>query len=163
MADGAVSGGALGSNEAGRLEPAFPGLGVGSIRGAGSQVDYRLVRRSLIGEFKRGRITRQDVCDAHPELLRAARNVGEPTSLTCPICEEAQVALVSYAFGPRLGPAGRCVTNRAELQRLVRAAGGPVTTYVVEVCPNCAWNHLTRAFEVAPPGRTNGRAGSRQR
>jgi tRNA/tmRNA/rRNA uracil-C5-methylase (TrmA/RlmC/RlmD family) len=23
-----------------------------------------------------------------------------------------------------------------------------ITCYVVEVCPGCAWNHLTRAFQV---------------
>jgi hypothetical protein len=24
----------------------------------------------------------------------------------------------------------------------------PVACYVVEVCPECAWNHLTRVFQV---------------
>ena len=128
-------------------------VGIGSIKGADRQVDYRLARRALISEFKKGRIPRHEVCDAHPELLRAARGVGEPTSVECPICEESRVALVSYAFGPRLGPSGRCVTSREELTRYTRAAGGPVKTYVVEVCPACSWNHLTRMFEVEPTRR----------
>jgi len=123
-------------------------VGIGSIKGADGQVDYRLARRALVSEFKRGRIARNDVCDAHPELIRAARNIGEPTSVNCPICEESKVVLVSFAFGPKLGPSGRCVTTKEELMRFVNAADEPVTTYVVEVCPKCSWNHLTRAFEV---------------
>ncbi len=128
-------------------------VGIGSIKGADRQVDYRLARRALISEYRKGRIPRHDVCDAHPELLRAARGVGEATSVECPICEESRVTLVSYVFGPRLGPSGRCVTTREELMRYTRAAGGPVKTYVVEVCPACSWNHLTRMFEVEPPRR----------
>ncbi|HVF13484.1 MAG TPA: DUF5318 family protein, partial [Acidimicrobiales bacterium] len=54
-----------------------------NIGGAGSpavagQIDYRLVRRHTVDEFHRGRLGRRDICDAHPELLRAARNIGRP-------------------------------------------------------------------------------------
>ncbi|MDQ3642318.1 MAG: ABC transporter substrate-binding protein, partial [Actinomycetota bacterium] len=54
--------------------------GVGQTARPG-EVDYRLVRRHAIDEFRRGRLSRLDVCDAHPELLRAARNVGEARTL----------------------------------------------------------------------------------
>ena len=111
------------------------------------QIDYRLVRKRTIDEFHRGRLSRLDVCDAHPELLRAARNVGETRSEPCPICDDAAVALVSYAFGPRLPAGGRCITTAKELARLDRRADD-VTCYVVEVCPGCSWNHLVRTFAV---------------
>jgi hypothetical protein len=111
------------------------------------QIDYRLIRKRTIDEFHRGRLSRLDVCDAHPELLRAARNVGETRSEPCPICEEAGVALVSYAFGPRLPAHGRCITTAKELARLDRRADD-LTCYVVEVCPGCSWNHLVRTFPV---------------
>lgn len=111
------------------------------------QIDYRLVRRRTIDEFHRGRLSRLDICDAHPELLRAARNVGEARSEPCPICEDAGVVLVSYAFGPRLPAHGRCITTRQELARLGRR-NDDVTCYVVEVCPGCSWNHLVRTFPV---------------
>ena len=46
-------------------------------RGDGrGQVDHRLVRQSVINEFRRGRLSQDQVCDAHPELIRAASNVG---------------------------------------------------------------------------------------
>lgn len=117
------------------------------------QVDYRLARNALVGEFHKGRLSRLDVCDAHPELLRAATNCGQETRETCPICEEGNVVLVSYAFGSRLPPSGRCITSQAELLKLSSGAR-ELACYVVEVCPICAWNHLARTFALG--GRRTG-------
>jgi Family of unknown function (DUF5318) len=121
-------------------------------RGAGSgqagHVDYRLTRNLIVSEFRKGRLSRLDVCDAHPELLRAAANVGDESHEDCPICEETKLRLVSYAFGPRLPPSGTCVTSRRELTKLAR--GRHLNCYIVEVCPKCSWNHLVRSFGVAP-------------
>ena len=122
-----------------------------SLRGAGDgartpgEIDYRLARRHVVDEFKRGRLSRTDVCDAHPELLRAARNVGEPTSEVCPICDDGQLVLVSFAFGARLPSHGRCLSSRDELAKLSRRTQ-ELACYVVEVCPDCSWNHLARTF-----------------
>jgi hypothetical protein len=112
-----------------------------------SHVDYRLARRSIIRNFHNGRLSRLDVCDAHPELVRAARNVGEGTSEICPICEDTTVVLVSYVFGDHLGPSGHCVTTKKELRDLARRSKD-MTCYVVEVCPACSWNHLAQSFQV---------------
>jgi hypothetical protein len=113
------------------------------------EIDYRLARQSLISEYRKGRLARHEVCDAQPELLRAARNVGEESTRQCPICEEANVVLVSYVFGPRMPAHGRCVTSRAEMERL-RRGRDELACYVVEVCPSCRWNHLARTFLVVP-------------
>jgi Family of unknown function (DUF5318) len=112
-------------------------------------VDYRLARNMVVREFQKGRLSRLDICDAHPDLLRAAANVGEETREDCPICEEAKVRLVSYVFGSRLPPSGTCVTSKREMTRLSKGGRG-LRCYVVEVCPVCAWNHLARSFTVAP-------------
>ncbi|MEY2423324.1 MAG: hypothetical protein QOI95_3391 [Acidimicrobiaceae bacterium] len=112
-------------------------------------VDYRLARQALVSEFRKKRLAQHEVCDAHPELVRAARECGEPTSIGCPICEAANVVLVSYVFGPRLPAFGRCITSKDELTKLSRRADD-LACYVVEVCPECSWNHLARAF---PLGR----------
>ena len=125
----------------------------GSVRGGSpsdglpGQIDYRLARNSVISEFRKGRLSRLDVCDAQADLVRAAQNVGSPTAETCPICEESQLVHVSYAFGPRLPPSGTCVSNSKELGRLTRSST-QVACYVVEVCPDCRWNHLARTFIV---------------
>jgi len=121
-----------------------------SLRGAtadngAGQIDYRLARKMVVDQFHAGRLSRVEVCDAHPELLRAARNVGEATAEDCPICEESKVVLVSYAFGPRLPASGTCVTSRAQMAKLARH-GRDLACYVVEVCTECSWNHLTRSY-----------------
>ncbi|MBO0730364.1 MAG: DUF5318 family protein [Acidimicrobiaceae bacterium] len=115
-------------------------------------VDYRLARNAVVSEFRKGRLSRLDVCDAHPELLRAALNVGEESREECPICEEANLRLVSYVFGSRLPPSGTCVTSKRELSRLARGSRD-LACYVVEVCPECSWNHLAQSFAVSPNGR----------
>ena len=122
-----------------------------SVRGADGpgEIDYRLARQSVLSEFRKGRVARHEICDAHPELVRAAREVGDPTAITCPVCEEAKVVLVSYVFGPRLPAFGRCITTRRELQVIAKRPGN-FSCYVVEVCPSCSWNHLARTFLLSP-------------
>ena len=51
--------------------------------------DYALARRAVLRDLQRGRVARLDVCDAHPELIRAARNVGERAPDDCPVCGSA--------------------------------------------------------------------------
>ncbi|HEV3281359.1 MAG TPA: DUF5318 family protein [Acidimicrobiales bacterium] len=111
----------------------------------GGRVEYLLARNAVVREFKRGRLSRLDVCDAHPELLRAARNLGRPTGERCPICEEADLVDVTFVFGSRLPPGGRCVASPSELARYWRRKD-PVVCYVVEVCGECSWNHLARMY-----------------
>ena len=128
-------------------------FGVGTLRGNGV-VDHRLARRHQINEFRRGRLRQDQVCDAHPELIRAARNVGSPASIACPICEVDQLRLVTYVFGPRLPAHGRCVSTAEELEKL-NARPDELTAYVVEACTECRWHHLLR---VIPVGRVRGQA-----
>lgn len=104
------------------------------------------MRESVLREFRRGRLGRLDVCDAQPELLRVARNLGRETATECPICEEAKLRHVSFAFGPRLPPHGRALAQ-GELAKLARSVS-EIACYVVEVCTECSWNHLLRMFTV---------------
>jgi hypothetical protein len=119
-------------------------FGPTTLRGMGV-VDHRLARRALLTEFRKGRLARHQVCDAHPELLRAAKSVGTPTQSDCPICEEHKLVLVTYVFGPRLPAHGRCVSTLRELQALNRRSE-QYAAYVVEVCQGCSWHHLLRVL-----------------
>lgn len=126
------------------------GFTAGALRGGEERrgiVDHRLARRMLINQVRLGRISRTEVCDAHPELIRAARNVGTPTSADCPICEESKLSIVTYVFGHGLPSSGRCVTTAKEMQQL-RNRAGEQTAYVVEACPECRWHHLLRVIPV---------------
>jgi hypothetical protein len=127
-------------------------FGPGAIRGAGGtpgEIDYRLARQALISEYRKGRLARHEVCDAHPELVRNARECSEQSRIMCPICEEHLLVLVTYVFGPRLPAGGRCITSKTELQALAKRSG-EFACYVVEVCPDCSWNHLARTFLLHP-------------
>jgi hypothetical protein len=121
-----------------------------AIRGNGLQapggvIDYRLARMGIVSEFRKGRLAKHEVCDAHPELRRAAQSASEPTTMECPICEDDHIVLVTYAFGTGLPASGRCITQKGELAKL--AKGRPhLACYVVEVCPSCSWNHLAKTF-----------------
>lgn len=124
----------------------------GSAPAAAGVVDHRLARRFLISEYRKGRLARHQVCDAHPELLRAARQLGDPASTACPICEEPELVLVTYVFGPRMPKSGRCISRSGELATLNRRAE-QLHAYVVEVCRECAWNHLLRVLPVGGRAR----------
>lgn len=129
-------------------------MGAAMPRTLPGEVDYRLARNMVVSEFKKGRLSRLDVCDAHPELLRAARNVGEPATQDCPICDQDSMVTVSYVFGSRLPPQGRCITSRSELAKLARRPT-ELACYVVEVCPECAWNHLAKSFPLGGARRAS--------
>ena len=90
-----------------------------------------------------------DVCDAHPELVRAGREVGTEAGEPCPVCQGDELALVSYVFGPRLPAHGRCISYAAEISKLAQRKGR-FTCYEVEVCPGCRWHHLLRSYVLQP-------------
>ncbi len=126
------------------------GFTVGVLRGGEERrgiVDHRLARRMLINEVRRGRVPLESVCDAHPELIRAAGNVGTKTSTLCPICEEEHLRLVTYVFGHGIGPQGRCVSTAKEM-RALNTRPDDLNAYVVEACTGCRWHHLLRILPV---------------
>jgi hypothetical protein len=120
-------------------------------------VDYTLAKRSTLRRLANGLVSQVDVCDAHPELLRAAKYLGEEASEDCPVCAKAELRLVYYSFpiGKKLrryGPGGRA-HKAADLPEL-RAAPPTLTCYEVEVCMDCQWNFLRRGFDLVAKPRT---------
>lgn len=120
-------------------------------------VDFRLQRNAVVKEYRKGRLSRLDVCDAHPELLRNAEHASRPATEPCPICEGPEaLVLVTYVFGAGLPASGRCILSDRELARLERGKAD-LAAYVVEVCRNCNWNHLLRSFPVGGAGGSSRR------
>ena len=120
----------------------------------GAVVEFGLVRHALLAKLAAGQLRAEDVCDAHPELLRAARNIGRSTGETCPVCHDAELVEVTYVFGARLPSGGTCPSTRAELLKLERRED-PVQCYAVEVCIECSFHHLVRKW--AAGGKTRRR------
>lgn len=109
-------------------------------------VDYSLARRATISSLRRGGLHTTDVCDAHPELVRAARNIGLHADGSCPVCSHETLKHVRYVYGDELRHNnGRVVYPERWLDDLARDHD-QFTCYVVEVCVDCMWNHLVRSF-----------------
>ena len=124
-----------------------------------ASVEYRLLRDALAKAVRTGKVNREDACDAHPELIRAATNIGRSTGEVCPVCEETKTREVTYVFGAKLPPGGTCPATKTELNRLLRREE-PVQAYTVEVCTACRFHHLLRRY---PGSRDEARADKRTR
>ncbi|MEA2435403.1 MAG: hypothetical protein QOG54_2860 [Actinomycetota bacterium] len=124
---------------------------------SGPTVDYRLARRAALAEIRNGSLDTGHVCDAHPELMRAAKNIGEEASAKCPVCSHESLRLVRYVYGDDLKrDNGRVVYPNDWLDELAQRHE-QFTCYVVEVCVDCAWNHLLRAYQAGTRfGHQNG-------
>lgn len=108
-------------------------------------VDYTLAKRAVLHEWRTGRRSLADICDAHPELIRAAESLGAPIDRPCPVCARPTLCSVSYVFGDTLkGENGRLCTEE-KLERLL-AAHDEFVMYTIEVCTSCSWNHLASRY-----------------
>jgi hypothetical protein len=113
---------------------------------SGPVVDYTLARRALAKMVRVGMVPTTDACDAHPELLRAGKNIGEEVAEPCPICSHDTLRILRYVYGDELGRnSGRVVYPAEWLTELARDHE-QFTCYVVEVCTDCHWNHLLRSY-----------------
>lgn len=125
------------------------------VRSRRSLIDYSLARRATLARLAAGLTTTTDACDAHPYLLRAAKYHGEPTAQPCPVCRRGPLTHVTYTYGEELGEYSGRVRRTRELAAL-EANYAEFTVYVVEVCRDCGWNHLTTSFvlgSAAPQAR----------
>lgn len=116
------------------------------------RVDYRMARRATLRDVRAGMTSPADVCDPHPDLVRAAKYIGEPVG-ECPLCRDDDLAHVVYVF-PRYGRTARRgqAVPRSALPATVRKLGD-LAVYTVEVCTSCGWNHLVEKYDLVPPRR----------
>jgi hypothetical protein len=124
---------------------------------SGPVVDYRLARRAALAELRNGSLDTAHVCDAHPELMRAAKNIGEDSPMKCPVCSHESLRLVRYVFGDDLKRDNGRVVYPSDFLEELAERHEQFTCYVVEVCVDCAWNHLIRAYQAGTRfGHQNG-------
>jgi hypothetical protein len=106
--------------------------------------DDELARRAVLRDLAAGRVNRSDVCDVHPELLRAARNVGEKVGKPCPVCRSRHLDSVSDVYGDRLRHANGTALSRPEEPSKLSEQHDEFDRYAVEVWTDCYWNRLGR-------------------
>lgn len=109
-------------------------------------VDYSLAKRSVLEGFRRGSLDRMDICDAHPELIRVARNIGLDIQRPCPVCACGTLKQVRYVYGEQLGHlSGRAVYPQ-DWELELDNQFDEFRCYAVEVCVDCRWNHLAACY-----------------
>lgn len=109
-------------------------------------VDYTLSKRSLLESFRRGSLDRMDICDAHPELVRVARNIGIDIKRPCPVCKAESLKQVRYVYGSDLKHlSGRAVYPK-DWELELNEMFDEFRCYAVEVCVDCSWNHLAACY-----------------
>lgn len=108
-------------------------------------LDFALLRRNTLEESRRDAMVREQVCDADPMLLRAAKHHGEQTEKKCPICGKSDLVHVTYTFGDDLGYLTGRIRSSHELPEMAHKFGH-FRVYVVEVCGECGWNHLHLSY-----------------
>jgi hypothetical protein len=114
-------------------------------------VDYSLQKRSVLRELHSGRISTHEVCDASPYLKSAALYHGEPSDERCPVCRRDNLVHVHYIYGDELKQSAGQARNLAELSVLAMTLR-EFQVFKVELCPSCAWNHLTEQFLLGRDG-----------
>jgi len=122
-----------------------------SVRTQRQVVDYALQRKALLAEMHSGRVGTNEVCDANPYLLRAAKFHGAPSDVTCPVCRKEPLTRVSWVYGDVLKHASGSARAPEELVRMATLFE-EFTVYVVEVCRTCGWNHLVQSYVLGTSG-----------
>ena len=110
-------------------------------------VDYALQRRAALAEVARGRLFREEICDADPNLKRTSRWHGITTSRFCPVCEIEKLREISYVFSKELGPFSGRIKKPQEITQM-SLNFGQIRVFVVEICELCGWNHLHSSYVV---------------
>ncbi|MEA4943989.1 MAG: DUF5318 family protein [Propionicimonas sp.] len=111
------------------------------------EVDYALQRRNTLQALRRPQrtLTRSDVCDADPMLVRAAMHHGEESSVPCPLCHGRKLVNLNYVFGDQLGQYSGRIKSTTELDEMQNEYG-EFKVCVVEVCLDCSWNHMIASY-----------------
>jgi hypothetical protein len=110
-------------------------------------IDYALQRRSTLRAMRQPirNLSSLDACDADPMLIRSAKYHGEPTDAHCPVCDSAAMVNLHYTFGDQLGQYSGRIKRLAELEEM-QSLYGEFKVVVVEVCPDCGWNHMITSY-----------------
>lgn len=108
-------------------------------------VDYSLDRRAALGRLVLTATGAGDHLDPHPDLMRAAKHVGEPLGRTCPWCRAEDLVLLRFAWGDELGELTGRLRSVAELAEMA-GRHGSFRVDEVEVCRKCSWHFRVRSF-----------------
>lgn len=110
-------------------------------------VSHALQRRHTLEQMRRPEraFASTSACDAEPLLVSSALHHGEPSDVECPVCASDRLMNLNYTFGEQLGQYSGRIKSSEELAEMENEVG-EFTVRVVEVCPDCRWNHLILTY-----------------
>lgn len=110
-------------------------------------MSHALQRRATLEAMRRPQslLAGIDPCDADPMLVRSALHHGELAGRDCPVCASQRLIELNYVFGEQLGQFSGRIKSVAELAEM-ETEFGEFKVRVVEVCPDCGWNHLIETY-----------------
>lgn len=110
-------------------------------------VSHALNRRASLQFIRRPEsvLVGVDPCDADPLLISSAIHHGNPAHRDCPVCVGDRLIVLNYVFGDQLGQFSGRIKSPAELVEM-ESEYGEFMVRVVEVCPDCGWNHIVESF-----------------
>jgi hypothetical protein len=110
-------------------------------------IDYGLQRRAALTQVARGRMYREEICDADPNLRKTSRWHGIVTNRFCAVCKIEKLREISYVFSKELGPFSGRIKKPQEITEMA-SNFGQIRVFVVEICELCGWNHLHSSYVV---------------
>lgn len=111
-------------------------------------LSYALQRRNVLeGMRASGAALRSNPCDAEPLLIRSALHHGELLDYGCPVCKSDRLLKLNYVFGAQLGQYSGRIKSTEELVEM-ESQFGEFRVHVVEVCPDCRWNHMIESYSL---------------
>lgn len=111
-------------------------------------ISHEWERRAVLREFRAGKKSREEVCDADFLLRAAGEHHGVDAVRACPICE-GNMRNILWVYGDNLGRRSGSARSEVEIAELIDEVG-PFTVHKVEVCGTCRWNHLLSTSEAVP-------------
>lgn len=111
------------------------------------RVSHALQRRATLEAMRRpaALLSGIDPCDADPLLVRSALHHGVLAARDCPVCTSQRLMVLNYVFGDQLGQFSGRIKSAEELCEMETEVG-EFKVRVVEVCPDCNWNHLIETY-----------------
>lgn len=111
------------------------------------RVSHGLARRAALEAMRRPQslLLGVDPCDADPMLIRSALHHGTLAERDCPVCASNRLAELNFVFGDQLGQFSGRIKSSEDLIEM-EDQFGEFKVRIVEVCPDCGWNHLIETF-----------------
>ena len=110
-------------------------------------MSYALQRRRRLELLRQPNLAliEGDPCDADSLLISSALHHGTDAGIECPVCASGRMKNLNYVFGEQLGQFSGRIKSAGDLADMENEFG-EFKVCVVEVCPDCGWNHLITTY-----------------